>query len=177
MGIKETVEEVVYKLQSKYYSVIGFLECVKYTIEHVNFLWRTSSIRIWDSCYLMSLIEYRLKKLKECMDEELAEILVDGNDAYHAEVLGDRLSKVQSITECLECFENYNDPYRNLEEPKFVKEVYGEDTIAFILDNPKQTDKQKKQYASYLKKADEIERDNFKNIFKNMAENIEGWYV
>ena len=163
--------EIKYSIMSIFDGIVGFCECIKYTFQQVYFMWKSKSIRIWDSCYLIDLIEYRLKKLKECMQEEI----YDAKEHMDAEVLKDRQIRLASISECLYQLEVYKDTTKELKEPEFITKFYNETNGNIFEMNL--TKEQDKIYTKYLKESYKLENKSLKKFFSIMGENIEKWYV
>ena len=109
MNLKDIYYKVDYFLFEVGQSIVAFLEMVKYMCQHISFLWKSKSVRVWDSSYLLKLLEYRLKRLHDCMTED--EFCVK--------------SRLESLTKCLRYFDEYNNIENSIEvQDKALKNIF-----------------------------------------------------
>jgi len=171
--------KIKFYFMDKWDSIVGFFESLKFMLQHIYFLWTSKSNRIWDSSYLIDLIEYRLIKLRNCIIEEYGDTMGSWDpldiEGYKL-VKEDRESRIKSISECLSQLEVYRNVDLELPQPEFVRKFYEVYGNIFNIED-KLTKEQKKEYSKYIKDSFKLEKKSLKNFFKIMGDNIENWWV
>jgi hypothetical protein len=132
-----------------------------------------SKQRPWDYQYILYMLDFQLKDLKKNMSK------------YSQEVVEDRDLRIKQINRAIELIANVNkDNYGErcgwkapekiwFEEKEETKNKPKEQKLYEIKDNSTQTDDELNEI---FKKAAELEKQEFDELFSILRDNIKGWW-